>query len=594
MRKKWQLAKIASQEIKNSFPELPETILQLLFNRGIATQKKIDEFLNPDYSKDINDPYLFKDMEKAVARIYMAIDNDELIIVHGDYDADGVCASVILMSVLKNLGAKHLDIFLPDRDLDGYGINKNTVEIIAAAGAKLLISCDCGISNKEETELAQNKGIDVIITDHHSAPETLPKVCAIIHPKVPRENYPDKNLSGGGVAFKLMQALIKSPLARNHWQNKNIKLEAFEKWQLDLAAISSVADMIPLIGESRALTKYGLIVLNKTKRPGLKELIDIGGLNKNSSDKNAPLNLNARHIAFQLAPRINAAGRMKHANTAFQLLITEDKDEAKELAIELNANNKERQQITEKMTNEAIACIEETKQENNPIIFVMKENWPVGLIGLIASKLNNLYYKPVLVMTKKDEATHGSGRSIEEIDIMEKLVKLKKYFLKYGGHPRACGFTLKQTDEIFLNNFQKDMLELVKEDIKNKDITPLLTIDAEVILENVNWDLFDVLQKFEPFGENNPEPKFLASNITIANIEAVGNNGRHLKLLATQGGFKHYKFIGFCFGDEKVVGQNWRQVLKPRDTVDIIFEIGVNEWNGNRELQLKIVDLKKI
>lgn len=587
----WRLAERISEDFKKQFPEIPGTVLQLLNNRGLTKQPQIDEFLYPDYSQDVYDPYLFQDMEKAVVRIYQALEKNELIVIHGDYDADGVCAAAIIYLTLKSLGAKHLDIFLPDREIDGYGINKNTIDVLAAAKTKLIISCDCGISNFEEVALARSKNIDVIITDHHNVPLKIPPANAIIHPKVPNEPYPDKGLSGGGVAFKLIQALIRHESVQKFWVNQNNKLENFEKWLLDLVAISSVADMVPLLGESRTLTKYGLIVLNKTKRFGLKNLIEISNSGKNFN--NSSVNkLTTSNISFQIAPRINAAGRVKHASNAFQLLIVEDETEAKELARELNANNQERQKITERMVNEAKLQITETKQTEAPIIFVIQENWPIGLVGLIASKLCNEFYKPVLVMTKKDGWIHGSGRSINEIDIMQKMIKLSDLFEKYGGHPQACGFTLKDSSDESLENFKKQFLNLLEQDLANKKILPILPIDAEVNLEEINWDLFDLLEKFEPFGQNNPEPKYLARGLTVACVEAVGGNCQHLKLLVKHNSLEHKKMIGFNFGDENKVGKNWCEFLKPGDLIDVVFEISVNQWNGNRELQLKIVDLK--
>lgn len=574
MQKRWQVAQPIVSEFRQQFPEIPEIILQLLYNRGLTTQKQIDEFLNPDYSQNVHDPFLFKDMPKAVARIFQAITNNELIIVHGDYDADGVCSAVILVSTLKTLGAKHVDVFLPDRELDGYGINKNTVEIIAAAGAKLLLSCDCGISNKEEIALAQKLGLDVIITDHHSVPVDLPNAVAIIHPKVPGETYPDKDLCGAGVAFKLAQALLQK------------KEKLTEKWLLDLVAIATVADMVPLIGESRTLTKYGLIVLNRTKRLGLQKLFEVSGLLKNTGRTN----LDSFNIGFQIAPRINAAGRVKHANSALQLLSAENEEEALELARELNFNNQKRQKDTEKMVNEALAQIAATQSAKAPILFVIQDNWPIGLIGLIASKLSNSFYKPVLVMTKKDGKINGSGRSIDEIDIMEKMVKLKDYFEKYGGHPQACGFTLKKPAD--LEKFQNDLSNLVTQETKNKTIIPILPIETEVRLDQINWQMYDWLQKFEPFGENNSTPRLLTKKVTIVACDAVGSSSKHLRLLVRQDSNQTHKLIGFFFGDEKTVGKNWCQILKLGDELDIVFEISVNEWNGDRELQRKIVDLR--
>lgn len=581
MPKKWQILPKISQKFRQQFPEFPEVVLQLLHNRGLTEQTKIDEFLQPDYSQDVHNPGLFRNMAKAAERIFKAIKNNELIVIHGDYDADGVCASVILYSTLKELGAKHLDVFLPDRELEGYGVNKDTVELLAASGVKLIITCDCGISNFEEIKLAQKKGVDAIITDHHTVPAELPPAFAIIHPKVSGETYPDKGLSGGGVAFKLAQTLINE----HKKKNKNNNWEGFEKRLLELVAISSVADMVPLLGESRTLTKYGLIVLNRTKRLGLRQLIEIAGLKKNPDTE-----LTAENIGFQLAPRINAAGRMQHANTAYQLLIAEDPIEAKELARELDANNKERQKITEKMTNEAKEIIQQEKQENAPILFALKEGWPLGLVGLVASRLCDRYYRPVIIMTKKDGQIHGSGRSIDEINIIAKLEKLKDYFEKFGGHPQACGFTLKKAEE--LENFKNDLTALVQADAATKDLTPTLTIDAEINLEEINWELYDSLGKFEPFGEANPPPRYLAKNITVTQVEALGADCQHLKLLVKHNNSMPRKMIGFGFGDEERVGTNWCAALKSGDKIDAVFEISINQWNGNRELQLKIVDLK--
>ncbi|MEK9183397.1 MAG: single-stranded-DNA-specific exonuclease RecJ [Patescibacteria group bacterium] len=606
MPKNWQILPKISQKFRQQFPKIPEVVLQLLHNRNLLEQDKIDEFLNPDYSQDVHNPGLFRDMTKAVERIFSAIAKNELIVIHGDYDADGVCAAVILYSTLKELGAKHLDVFLPDRELEGYGVNKDTVELLTASGAKLIITCDCGISNYAEVELAQKNGVDVIITDHHTVPTEIPPAFAIIHPKVPNETYPDKGLSGGGVAFKLAQALLMSLRAtclpaRQERSNleqltdeiasvaplpRNDKRAGFEKWLLDLVAISSVADMVPLLGESRTLTKYGLIVLNRTKRLGLRQLIKITGLNKNPETP-----LTATNIGFQLAPRINAAGRMQHANTAYQLLIASDPIEAKELARELDANNKERQKITEKMTNEAKEIIQKEKQENAPIIFALKEGWPLGLVGLVASRLCDRYYRPALVMTKKEGQIHGSGRSIDEINIIAKLEKLKTYFEKFGGHPQACGFTLKNAND--LEKFKKDLTALVAKDAAKKDLTPTLIIDAEINLEEINWELYDSLGKFEPFGEDNPMPRYLGKNLTVARVDALGADCQHLKLLIKHNNGMTHKMIGFGFGDEERVGINWCEALKIGDKIDAVFEISVNQWNGNRELQLKIIDLKK-
>lgn len=586
MNKLWQVSPPISIDFRNQFPELPETILQLLFDRGLQNQEKIDEFLNPDYGTDIHDPFLFRDMTKAVERIFRAIDEQELIIIHGDYDADGVCAAAILTNTLRFLNAKHLDVFLPDRELEGYGINKNTIEVLASANAKLLISCDCGISNKEEVELANKLGLEVIITDHHTVPTAVPPAFAIIHPKVPNETYPDKGLSGGGVAFKLAQALLR--------EQKKLQPDfdntSFEKWLLDLVAISSVADMVPLLGESRTLTKYGLIVLNKTKRPGLRHLIDIARVKQRNG--NSGHSLDAHNIGFQIAPRLNAAGRMKHANSAYQLLVAEDDGEALELARELDANNQKRQKETATIGATAEIIIAEEKQQEAPVIFVLKEGWPIGLIGLTASRLCEKYYRPALVMTRKDGHIHGSGRSIDEINIIAKITKLQHYFSKFGGHPQACGFTFKEDSLEAVKNFQREFNQLVEQEAKEKNLTPIIQVDARLKFSEITWELYDLLEKFAPFGEANPEPVYWAEDLSVVNVDAVGAQKQHLKLQARQTDGSPRKMIGFFFGDENKKGVNWCQILKPGDIIDALFQIGVNEWNGNRELELKLVDLK--
>lgn len=583
MQKIWKILDPAPQSFLKEHPELPPTAANLLYHRHITTSKKIDEFLNPDYTQDIFDPYLFRDMNKAVERIFKAIENKEKIIVHGDYDADGVSASVILISTLKILGATDIDVFLPHREIDGYGLNKFTVQTLAQQKINLIITCDCGVSNREEVELANQNNIDVIITDHHGIPEKLPPAFAIIHPLLPDETYPDKGLCGGGVAFKLAQALLKKrrPEIQDGW----------EKWLLDLVAIASVADMVALLGETRTLTKYGLVVLNKTKRIGLQKLLLEARLTQEDGSKKRELD--TYNIGFHIAPRLNAAGRMNHANAAYNLLITEDPIEATDLAYQLNQSNMERQKSTEELVKKAVEQVERD-QMNAPVLFIIGEGWPTGIIGLIAGKIKDKYYKPTLVMSSHETEIVGSGRSVEGFSLIGNLQEMPEVFHKFGGHPMACGFTL--LDKNALEEFKTKLTEKFLAKTAGMDMRPTLAIDAKVNLDDVNWELYDLLSKFEPFGQGNEKPKYLAENLKIHLLEPVGQEGKHLRIMIKTPSNKIRKTIGWSLcngnGNGNGNGTNWCKKLKPGDMIDVVFEIGVNEWNGNRELQLTIIDLK--
>jgi len=479
---------------------------------------------------------------------------------------------------------------LPHRETDGYGLNMNTIDLLAQEGTNLIITCDCGVSNVKEVARANEKGMDVIITDHHSVPDLLPDAFAIIHPKVKEELYPDKTLAGAAVAFKLAQALLKHHKSLGHAALPNGELhEAAEKWLLDMVAIASVADMVPLLGESRTLTKYGLIVLNKTKRLGMQKLFLESRLMEEDGSKKREIN--AETISFQLAPRINAAGRMNHANVAYKLFVTNDPIAAIDLAFELNQNNKDRQKLTETIAKEATAQIDPA-QKDAPFLFAFGHGWPIGLVGLIAGKLKEKYGKPAIIMAENNGEITGSGRSVEGFNMIETLQEMPEFFSKFGGHPMACGFSLASTE--LRESFQQKLTERFLEKTKDLDMTPTLSIDAQVDLEHIDWKLYDVLDKFAPFGQGNPVPKYLARNLTIVSLKPMGKDGNHLTVMVKHNSNRIRKTIGWGLCN-KTRGDclDWSKEVKPGDTIDIVFEIGVNEWNGNRELQLTIVDIQK-
>ncbi len=580
-------------------PELTPLVARLLWNRNIKTEEQINTFLNPDYARHVHDPFLFKDMQKAVALVYDCIENNKKITVHGDYDADGVDAAVILVTTIKRLGGKNIDVFIPHREIDGYGLNFKTIDFLKGNGTDLIITCDCGISNGAEIAKARELGMRVIVTDHHAMPPVLPVAEAILHPLVPGETYPDKTLSGGGVAFKLAQALLKEHSRQFDTLSDGQTHEALEKWLLDCVAISTVADMVPLTGESRALVKFGLMVLNKTRNIGLKKLLEFAGLlDENGKSKRGAFSTHT--IGFQIAPRINAAGRMDHANVAFKLLMAETEAEATELAEQLNQNNLDRQKLTEKLITEARYQIVKTEQDTNAMIFVLGEGWSTGILGLIASRLKDEFYRPVMVMGLNNGVITGSGRSVPGFNMIETMKTIPEFFHKFGGHPMACGFSLKSTDGAgaenllpLLERFKASMLAKAAEALKDTDLTPQMSLDAEVELDEINWNLFEMLEKFEPFGVANEEPKYAARGLTLMAVDPVGADGKHLRLLVKHKTHVMHKTIAFGFGDVDRHPFDWKKNLKPGDTIDLAFTVGVNEWNGNRDLQLMVQDIKK-
>ncbi|MEA2065048.1 MAG: single-stranded-DNA-specific exonuclease RecJ [Patescibacteria group bacterium] len=570
MQKKWQIAKKITQEFIDKFPEINPVILQLLYSRGITEQEKIDEFLNPDYEK-LHSPFLFSDIKKTIARIKKTISKNEKIFVYGDYDADGVTSSALLISCLKKIGAD-CDIYIPHRENEGYGLNNEAIKTISGKDAKLIITVDCGISDFQEVEFAKDLGIEIIITDHHAPPKKLPK-CLILNPQADK-NYPFKELAGVGVAFKLSQALLKE-----FAEEKKFSAVVFEKWLLDLVAIGTIADCVPLLGENRIITKYGLIVLNKTKRAGLKTLIKKATINKDTLD--------SYNISFQLSPRINAAGRMNHANAAYKLLVSKSLEKAENLADELNKTNSDRQKLTDRITNEVISEIGDNPDKK--AVILLKNECLIGILGLIAGKITSLYNRPSLILTEKNNKIVGSGRSIPKFNIIEALENLKDLFSNFGGHSQACGFTLK--DKKIFPEFQKRFLELINEKLQNKDLLPIINIAAEIKLSQITWQVFDELNKFRPFGQANQQPIFLTRNLKVLSSKEVGQNGNHLKIFVNSHNeqvARNLDCIGFG------IAKNWRGNLKAGNFIDLAYNIDENRWNGNRELQLKVVDLRII
>ncbi|MEW5907778.1 MAG: single-stranded-DNA-specific exonuclease RecJ [Patescibacteria group bacterium] len=547
----------------------PDLVRQILFYRGIKTEEEIEKFLNPDYERDLHDSLLILNMDKAVERILQAIKNNERIIIFGDYDADGVCASVIFYDFFKKIGFENFHIHIPDRHLGGYGLTKEAIDEFVGQKANLIITLDCGITDYEEIEKAKSKRIDVIIIDHHLVPEKPPNALAIIDLKQKGENYPFKEFCGAGLTFKTIKALIKKG------QFKIVP--GWEKWLLDLVAIATVADMVPILEENRTLVYFGLRVFKKTKRQGLLLFFRRFEIN--------PANITEDDIAFVIAPRINLASRMGHANTSFDLLTTESFNEATWITSHLEMLNNERKSIVEEILKE----IEEEINYSGiaEIIVYGNINWSPGVLSIGATRLVEKYHCPVFLWGKGEaKEIKGSARSDGSVNLVELMQKMPNdFFIDAGGHFMAAGFSLKE-DKI--DDFKRELLLAFKKVSKQKVENEILYIDKEISLDDIDWSLYSLIEKLQPFGIGNPKPLFLLSNLEIANMRKFGNGGIHLQL-----DFKKSLPVG---GEEIISAINFFSNnndyrLQSGQKIDIVASLEKSFFRPIPELRLRIVDI---
>ncbi len=576
MDKRWIIADPITKDVQDQFPELDPVVLQMLWNREVKTQEEIDVFLSPDWSRDVYSPDLFLHMKEGVKRTFDALENNEVITVHGDYDADGVCGSTVLLTTLRDICRKmgfdeqKLNVYIPHREKEGYGMSVATIEHLKEhEETGLVITVDCGISNKDAVDRAKELGIDTIICDHHAMPKELPDQAILIHPLVPGETFPNKKLCGTGVAYKFAAAMIHE--ARERGADFPV---GYNKWLLDLVAIATVTDIVPIVGENRVLEKYGLLVLNKTRRVGLKKLIEITGAKMGELDTVS--------IGYQIGPRLNAAGRMNHATEALNLMIEEDEVKATELAMRLNQTNTERQKASQKMYEEAKQMVGELGDRR--IIVVAGEGWNPGLVGLVAGKLLSDFSVPVFAVGKDGDRYVGSGRSVDGFDVTQALHAASEYLDKFGGHPQACGFSTSGMDRF--KKAVEAMEMFAAEKITDEMLIPSLSIDACMEFSQIDWSLYESLEAFRPFGCGNKQPIFCTKQVRVVSFSAVGKEGAHLKLRLQSGDGKIMNAIAFRFG-------YWAEDLELGSEIDVAYEVTLNEWNGNRELQLRLVDLIK-
>ncbi|TRZ82387.1 single-stranded-DNA-specific exonuclease RecJ [bacterium] len=582
MNKLWKINKNAPKEFLKKFKDYHPLLLQLLYSRGFKTKKEIENFLSIDYQKDIHDPYLLSGMKSAVHRIKKAISNKEKVVIFGDYDADGICASTILNEVFEKINL-HPMVYIPSRK-EGYSLNEKAINHLAKKKVNLIVTVDCGSSSKKEVDLANKLGMDMIITDHHIVPSKIPKAYVILNPKKKNDKYPNKNLSGTGVAFKFATAIIREfPLKFKHEE---------EKWLLDLVAIATIADMMKLIGENRTLVKYGLLVLAKTRRRGLKVLLKDAGIKDIKiqwldKKKNRFLvkNIDSYTISFIIGPRLNAAGRMDDANTAFYLLNTSSFEQARQFSKELNKKNQARQKLQSILTKKIQESLTQ-KELRKKFILRGSKTYPSGIVGLISGKLTNKFYLPSFIYKKGNIFSKGSCRSIPEINIVDILTSCATYLEAYGGHKGAAGFTIKNA---MLGKFRKCLEKNINEILKGKKLAPKLKIDCEIDFQSIDYKLRKVLEELAPFGEGNSEPVFIIKKAIVTEKRKVGKRSQHLILqLKKIEADKEYYLKALLF--QNTVGL---EGIEKDKCYDFVFMLLFDEWKGKKQVTLKIIDWKE-
>lgn len=545
--------------IKNVKPDL-SLIDKMLENRNLKTEDERFSFFNYSLNK-LHDPFLLKDMKKAVNRLKLAVEKQDKIMIFGDYDVDGTSATAVIYDALEKIGA---DIFytLPDREKDGYGLKSYFIERFAKEGVKLIVTVDCGTANVEEIRLANELGMEVIVTDHHDVPEVLPQPLALINPKQKNCPYPNKELSGSAVAYKLVCALVPE-----YFDAETAARYLYE--QMGIAVLGLIADCMKLTGENRVLTRNGLNSLSEGRHPGIKAMMDEAGMDSRV--------ITAGTVGYFIGPRINAAGRLDSAEHALRLLLG-DAEKAKTLA-ELNLR---RQSIVENFVNEAISQIQAMGTLPR-IIVVSSPDWNAGTLGLIAGRMVDIFHRPVIAMQEKENEYVASCRSLNTFDITAFLRKeAGELFINVGGHMLAGGFTLPRKN---LATLEKVITERAEDYIDTNLFHGVLELECEVDMADLNFEMTNRITKFEPFGNGNPEPTLMIKNIRIPEVKQVGKKGEHLQFPILMGE-KKVQAIAFRFGEHL-------DKIKPEKSYDIAFNLEINEWQGYKKLQLKVVDLKQ-
>ncbi len=569
--KRWEQYPAAPTNFLEDSPEHP-ILLQILYNRGIQKPDQIANFLNGADAVQEN-PFLLKDMYRAVQRITRAIDKEEVICVYGDFDADGITATALLVSALQKAGAQ-VGGYIPDRVDEGYGLNVESIERISQQ-ARLLVTVDCGIRSIEEVAVARRLGMDVIVTDHHSVGKELPPALAVINPRRSDDRSTFASLAGVGVAYRLAQAVLRAVSQKSNATLSTEQAAEFEAELLDLVALGTIADMMPLVGENRSLVRRGLAQLSQGQRVGLFALMEVAGMQ--------PASVDSTSVSYRLAPRINAAGRLSNAQLAYELLRSDEYSRAYDLAAQLEALNRERQQLTVDAQNLAEQQLGDVGAALPAILIAASPDFRSGIVGLVAGRLADQYYRPSVVIEQGPETSRGSARSIDEFDITAALDQIGHLLVRHGGHSRAAGFTV--ANERYAE-FVEALTGLAEERLAAfPDLRPRMRVDAEVTWDDLTWALQGQLTRLEPLGQANDPPLFLLRGCRVRNARAVGS-GKHLKLvLDGYPGSGVLDAIGFGLG-ERANG------LRSDERLDVAFHLEVNEWQGRRSLQLNVQDLR--
>ncbi len=565
MEKVWILDKTPKEEhtqLLNQHFNLPLPILNILVSRGYDTKEKLKTFLHPE-TKDYHDPFLMKDMDKAVERINLALIKKEKITIWGDYDVDGITSTSVLYLFLKKLGAD-ISYVIPNREIDGYGLNNSIIDELADKNVKLIITVDCGITSIEQSLWAKEKGIDIVISDHHEPAKNLPEACAVIDPKRKDCEYPFKHLAGVGVAYKLVQAILI----------KNNMPITQSKEYLDLVTIGTAADIVPLVGENRKIMLEGLVAINKTSKLGLDIMLKKLHLDNKK--------IKVGNIIFGLAPRLNAAGRMGDAKRGVKLLTASSKNRAKDIVEELENENNRRKEYDQKTLNEAIVLKKDHFSEDDYAIIVYHENWHVGVIGIVASRLVEKYHKPSIVVSIEDGVGKGSCRSIPGINLHEVLKGCDDLLLQYGGHEYAAGMEIKEEN---IAQFKVRLNQVVKKQFTREIFQPKIKINQTISLDQIDKDLIKYLKNMEPYGHQNSQPIFASYNVEIAYMPRIVGT-KHLKLK-----FKQENVLVDAIGFN--LGYMYQELIQSSSKrVNIAYHIEENTWNNTTYVQLKLKDLK--
>lgn len=561
----WEVENIDStKEIRDLSERLKvsNTTASLLVSRGIKTFEGAKTFFRPSLD-DLHDPFLMKDMDKAVIRILDAVKKEEKILIYGDYDVDGTSSVALVCKFLRTNTKNQIGTYIPDRYDEGYGISFKSIDYALDNDFTLIIALDCGIKAIDKVDYANKNNIDYIICDHHKPAETIPAAVAVLNPLREDCNYPFKFLCGCGIGFKLIQALS----ARQEQWESNVEN------YLDLVAVAIGADMVPLVGENRTLCHFGLKIINSSPTTGLKAIIR--GVNKPE--------ITLGEVSFYIAPRINSAGRIKHGNNAVELLLEDNFDNAISFSKEIDEFNIQRRGLDKLITNEALEQIEENEEQRDFTTVVFKEDWHKGVIGIVASRLIEKYYRPTLVFTKSNDVLAASARSVKGFDVYNAIESCKEHLIQFGGHKYAAGLTLKP-ESYFA--FKQSFEEYVKTTIDKKLLTPIINVNEKIKLTDITPKFYRILKQFAPFGPANKQPVFYSDNLLDTGYcKTVGEDDKHLKLSLSQANSEVFKSIGFGLGDKLSLIENKTQFKA-------VFNIDENNWNGLKSIQLKLLDIK--